>query len=89
MCDLHGANKRLYRLRRRHPPRRDQPVGHRRPGRLDQKSALETVDRWTEGLRIEDWDLFLRLAARDALGFIDVSVCAYRLHGQSEQDAAT
>jgi hypothetical protein len=25
--------------------------------------------------------MFLRLAARDALGFIDVTVCAYRLHG--------
>jgi hypothetical protein len=44
------------------------------------RSALDTVDRWSEGLRIEDWDLFLRLAARDALGFIDVSVCAYRIH---------
>ena len=32
-------------------------------------------------MRIDDWDLFLRLAARDELGFIDVSVCAYRLHG--------
>src|SRR3546814_11118169 len=28
-----------------------------------------------------DWDLFLRLAAGDGLGFIDVSVCAYRIHG--------
>ena len=25
--------------------------------------------------------MFLRLAASDALGFIDVSVCAYRMHG--------
>jgi hypothetical protein len=47
------------------------------------RSALDTVDRWSEGLRIEDWDLFLRLAARDALGFIDVSVCAYRIHGNN------
>jgi hypothetical protein len=51
------------------------------PVALIRKSALDTVDRWTEGLRIDDWDFFLRLAARDALGFIDVSVCAYRLHG--------
>src|SRR3546814_3695755 len=28
-----------------------------------------------------DWDLFLRLAAGDGLGFIDASVCAYRIHG--------
>jgi glycosyltransferase involved in cell wall biosynthesis len=51
------------------------------PVALMRRSALDTVERWSEGLRIEDWDLFLRLAASDALGFIDVSVCAYRIHG--------
>ena len=51
------------------------------PVALMRRSALDTVDRWSEGLRIEDWDLFLRLAAGDALGFIDVRVCAYRIHG--------
>lgn len=81
MCDLHGADKRLYRS----------DAGIRRavisqwaiggPIALLRKSALDTATRWNEGLRIEDWDLFLRLAARDALGFIDVSVCAYRIHG--------
>ena len=81
MCDLHGADKRLY----------DSSDGIRRavighwavggPVTLLRKSVLETVARWTEGLRIDDWDMFLRLAARDALGFIDVTVCAYRLHG--------
>ncbi len=81
MRDLRGANKRLYRS----------DDGIRRaiisqwaiggPVAMMRRSALDTVDRWSEGLRIEDWDLFLRLAARDALGFIDVSVCAYRIHG--------
>ena len=83
MRDLHGADKRLY----------GSDDGIRRaviaqwaiggPVALLRKSALETADRWTEGLRIDDWDFFLRLAARDALGFIDVSVCAYRLHGNN------
>jgi glycosyltransferase involved in cell wall biosynthesis len=83
MCGLHGANKDLYRS----------DDGIRRaiisqwaiggPVALIRKSALDTVDRWSEGLRIEDWDLFLRLAACDALGFVDVSVCAYRLHGSN------
>jgi len=81
MIDLHGADKRLY----------DSSDGIRRavighwaiggPVTLLRKSVLETVARWTEGLRIDDWDMFLRLAARDAIGFIDVTVCAYRLHG--------
>jgi glycosyltransferase involved in cell wall biosynthesis len=77
---LHGADKHLY----------QSDDGIRRaiishwaiggPVALMRRSALDTVDRWSEGLRIEDWDLFLRLAAADALGFIDVSVCAYRIH---------
>ncbi|TCV97814.1 glycosyl transferase family 2 [Luteibacter rhizovicinus] len=80
MRDLHGADKRLYRsddgIRRAVITR--WAIGG--PVTLLRKSALEIVSRWTEGLRIDDWDMFLRLAARDALGFIDVSVCAYRLH---------
>lgn len=80
MCDLHGADKSLYRsddgIRR--AVIRQWAIGG--PVALIRKSALDTVDRWSEGLRIEDWDLFLRLAARDALGFVDVSVCAYRMH---------
>ncbi|QWT18892.1 glycosyltransferase [Bacillus sp. NP157] len=81
MTDLHGADKRLYAsepgIRRAVITR--WAIGG--PVALLRRSALETVARWTEGLRIDDWDLFLRLAARDALGFIDVPVCAYRLHG--------
>jgi len=80
MCDLHGADKRLYMTDDgiRRAVISQWAVGG--PVVLIRKIALETVDRWNEGLHIDDWDLFLRLAARDALGFIDVSVCAYRLH---------
>jgi len=81
MRDLHGADKSLYRsddgIRR--AVISQWAIGG--PVALMRRSALDTVDRWSEGLRIEDWDLFLRLAASDALGFIDVGVCAYRLHG--------
>jgi glycosyltransferase involved in cell wall biosynthesis len=81
MRDLHGANKSLY----------SSDDGIRRavishwaiggPVVLIRKRALETVAGWSESLRIDDWDFFLRLAAHDAIGFIDVSVCAYRIHG--------
>ncbi|GLQ47143.1 glycosyl transferase [Dyella lipolytica] len=81
MHDLHGANKRLYRSDEgiRRAVISQWAIGG--PVAMIRKNALDTVDRWTEGLRIDDWDFFLRLAALDALGFIDVSVCAYRLHG--------
>lgn len=83
MRDLHGADKRLYRTDEgiRRAVISQWAIGG--PVALLRKSALETVDRWTEGLRIDDWDFFLRLAARDALGFIDMPVCAYRLHGNN------
>ncbi|UUF02152.1 glycosyltransferase [Xanthomonas hortorum] len=50
---------------------------------LLRRSAFDARTGWDESLRIEDWDLFLRLAARNALGFVDVPVCAYRLHGNN------
>ncbi|MBM7125000.1 glycosyltransferase [Dyella flava] len=80
MHDLHGANKKLYRSDEgiRRAVISQWAIGG--PVAMVRKSALDTVDRWTEGLRIDDWDFFLRLAACDGLGFIDVSVCAYRLH---------
>jgi glycosyltransferase involved in cell wall biosynthesis len=83
MRDLHGADKRLYRSAEgiKRAVITQWAVGG--PVALLRKSALETADRWTEGLRIDDWDFFLRLAACDALGFIDVPVCAYRLHGNN------
>ncbi|MEP6906916.1 MAG: glycosyltransferase [Pseudoxanthomonas sp.] len=83
MCDLHGADKSLYRSDEgiRRAVITQWAVGG--PVALIRKCALETVTLWTEGLRIDDWDLFLRLAAGNALGFIDVSVCAYRLHGDN------
>ncbi|MCC4616772.1 glycosyltransferase [Xanthomonas campestris pv. asclepiadis] len=81
MCDLHGANKKLYLS----------DGGIRRAvicnwaisGAVTmlRRSAFNGGAVWDEALRIEDWDFFLRLVARDALGFIDVKVCAYRLHG--------
>ncbi|MEA5124374.1 glycosyltransferase family 2 protein [Xanthomonas floridensis] len=50
---------------------------------LLRRSAFDARTGWDESLRIEDWDFFLRLAARDALGFVDMQVCAYRLHGSN------
>ncbi|MDV2453045.1 glycosyltransferase [Xanthomonas hortorum] len=50
---------------------------------LLRRTAFDARTGWDESLRIEDWDFFLRLAARNALGFVDVPVCAYRLHGNN------
>lgn len=81
MRDLHGADKRLYRSEEgiRRAVISQWAVGG--PVTLIRRSALETVAGWSEGLRIDDWDFFLRLAAHDALGFVDLPVCGYRLHG--------
>lgn len=47
------------------------------------KQGLSVIGGWDERLRFEDWDFFLRLAAIDTVGFIDVKVCAYRLHSNN------
>jgi len=47
---------------------------------LLRRTAPGAIAGWTEELRIDDWDFFLRLVAHDALGFIDLPVCGYRLH---------
>ncbi|QJD67449.1 glycosyltransferase [Xanthomonas campestris pv. badrii] len=46
-------------------------------------NAFDARTAWDERLKIEDWDFFLRLVARDGLGFVDSTVCAYRLHGSN------
>ncbi|MEA9565004.1 glycosyltransferase [Xanthomonas sp. WHRI 8932A] len=80
MRDLHLANKKLY----------GSDAGIRRAVISEwavsgavmmlRRSAFDKGMTWDETLRIEDWDFFLRLVAGDHLGFIDVAVCAYRLH---------
>lgn len=81
MRDLHRANKSLYvtddGIRR--AVITQWAIGG--PVTLVRRRALETVAGWNEGLRFDDWDFFLRLAAHDAIGFVDRNVGAYRIHG--------
>lgn len=51
------------------------------PVPLLRRKGVDAVEGWNENLLIDDWDFFLRLAALDVLGFIDVKVGAYRVHG--------
>lgn len=83
MRDLHRGNKSLYRTDEgiRRAVITQWAIGG--PVTLVRRRALETVAGWSESLRIDDWDFFLRLAAHDAIGFIDRNVCAYRIHGSN------
>jgi glycosyltransferase involved in cell wall biosynthesis len=47
------------------------------------RKAFHSLNGWSEDLRIDDWDFFLRLVAGNSLGFIDVKVCAYRIHNNN------
>ncbi|MCK1493775.1 glycosyltransferase family 2 protein [Bradyrhizobium sp. 180] len=51
------------------------------PVPLLRAQGLDVAEGWNEDFLIDDWDFFLRLAALGAIGFIDVKVGAYRLHG--------
>jgi glycosyltransferase involved in cell wall biosynthesis len=81
MTDLHRVNKADYysdnSIRREIISR--WAVGG--PVPMIAKRAFESIGGWSEDLRIDDWSFFLQLAAIDALGFIDVKVGAYRIHG--------
>ncbi|MEA9578067.1 glycosyltransferase [Xanthomonas nasturtii] len=83
MRDLHGVDVDLYRSEQgiRRAVIRQWAVSG--AVALLRRGAFDARGGWDESLRIEDWDFFLRLAARNALGFIDTPVCAYRLHGNN------
>jgi glycosyltransferase involved in cell wall biosynthesis len=83
MTDLHRVKKSAYLSDRgiRRQVIRKWAVGG--PVPMIRKEAFEFLDGWSEDLRIEDWDFFLRLVARDALGFIDVKVGCYRVHSRN------
>lgn len=51
------------------------------PVPLLRKKGLDAAEGWNENLLIDDWDFFLRLSALDVVGFVDVKVGAYRVHG--------
>jgi glycosyltransferase involved in cell wall biosynthesis len=81
MRDLHGVDKARYLS--------ESGIGAAVIGHWAVSGAVTLLRRdaclgtagWNPSLAIEDWDFYLRLVARHALGFIDVPVCAYRLHG--------
>lgn len=80
MVDLHGADKSAYATNDgiiRQIIGRWAVAG---PVPLIRRETHQIVNGWTESLKIDDWDFFLRIAARNALGFIDFKVCAYRVH---------
>jgi hypothetical protein len=53
------------------------------PVAMIRRHTVDSIGGWSEDLRIDDWSFFLRLAATDALGFVDTKVGAYRIHGNN------
>lgn len=53
------------------------------PAFLADRRAFELVGGYDETLLVEDWDMYLRLASRGLLGFVDSTVAAYRVHGDN------
>lgn len=47
---------------------------------MARRVTYEKVGMYDETLLVEDWDFYMRLVARNALGFLDHPVAAYRLH---------
>lgn len=51
------------------------------PGFMARRRMYSQIGLYDEKLIVEDWDMYLRLAAYGSLGFIAESVAAYRYHG--------
>lgn len=47
------------------------------------KTCLDVVGGYDESLYIEDWDMWIRLAEKYKLGFIDKYLAYYRMHGSN------
>lgn len=50
---------------------------------MGRRELYREIGGYDERLAVEDWDFYLRLAARDWVGFVDWPVAAYRVHSQS------
>lgn len=50
------------------------------PALLYVRQSILLIGGYSEGLVVEDWDFYLRLAARGWLRYVDCTVSAYRLH---------
>lgn len=48
---------------------------------MARKELYDQIGLYDESLTVEDWDMYLRIAARGQLGFITTPVAAYRYHG--------
>jgi hypothetical protein len=55
---------------------------------LARRELYAQIGGYDETLGVEDWDFYLRLLARNLLGFIDYPVAAYRIHGGSSMHDA-
>lgn len=51
------------------------------PGFMAYRDLYDQIGLYDESLTVEDWDMYLRIAARGLLGFIPGPVAAYRYHG--------
>lgn len=50
---------------------------------MARRELYDRIGLYDESLAVEDWDMYLRIASLDLLGFIPKTVAAYRFHGSN------
>jgi glycosyltransferase involved in cell wall biosynthesis len=50
------------------------------PSFVCKKNFFDTIGKYDESILIEDWNMYLRLAALEKLVFVDTAVARYRVH---------
>lgn len=51
------------------------------------KETFNIVGYFDENLRIEDWDMWLRITNKHSIGFVDEALVYYRKHGNNSTSA--
>jgi alpha-1,3-rhamnosyltransferase len=49
-------------------------------------ACIREAGGWTEGNVLEDWEMWIKLARRHDLIFVDAAVAHYRIHGRNSHD---
>ena len=81
--DLNGANRNNYLYPKRFKKQIISQWAIPGPVLMVKKEIYFVVGNYSEKTSVEDWDFYLRMVAKNLLGFVDTKVSAYRIHTDS------
>jgi glycosyltransferase involved in cell wall biosynthesis len=81
--DLNGANRNNYLSPKKFKKQIISQWAIPGPVLMVKKEIYSVMGNYYEKTSVEDWDFYLRMVAKNLLGFVDKKVSAYRIHADS------